>query len=70
MTKLNKEKAETKERIAKLKEQTKLERLRKEVTNHERELIAIKRPSIFDWLKRIFKKGGKNQWTKQNSKER
>ena len=60
MTKLNKEKAETKERIAKLKEQTKLEKLRKEVTNQERELIAIKRPSIFDWLKKALrlKKGG------------
>ena len=56
-----KEKAETKKRVAKLKEQTKLERLRKEVTNHERELIAIKRPSIIDWLKRIFKKGGETR---------
>ena len=55
---LVKEKAETKKRVAKLKEQTKLEQLRKEVTDLEYDLVTITRPSIIDWIRRIFKKGG------------
>jgi len=56
---LTKEKAETKNRVKKLKEQTKLERLRKEESECERELTELKRPSIIDWIRRLFKKGGK-----------
>ena len=59
MNTLAKEKVTAKEHITKLKEQTKLERLRKEVITHERELVEIKRPSIIEWIKKLFGKGGK-----------
>jgi len=42
---LSKEKAETKKRVALLKEQTKLEKLRKEAIDREKELLELKRPS-------------------------
>ena len=55
---LVRERVETKKRVAILKEQTKLERLRKEVIECERELTTIKRPSIIEWIRQLFRKGG------------
>lgn len=57
---LTKEKAETKKRVALLKTETGLEKLRKEVSEREYELVILKRPSIFGWIKKLFKKGGEN----------
>jgi len=59
MNTLTKERTETKRRVAKLKRETKFEKLRKEVITHERELVEIKRPSIIEWIKKLFGKGGK-----------
>lgn len=54
---LVKERAETKERIAALKAETKLEKLRKEELECSHELVILKRPSILEWLRKLFKKG-------------
>ena len=58
---LVKERAETKKRVAKLNEETKHELLQKEAIECERELVELKRPSIFGWIMRLFKKGGNRQ---------
>ena len=51
---LTKERAETNKRIAKLNKQTKLEKLRKEETECKRELTELSRPSIWEWIKKLF----------------
>jgi len=58
MDTLTKERTETKKRVAALNAETKLERLKKEVTNHEREIVVLKRPSIIDWIRKLLGKGG------------
>ena len=55
---LAKEKVETKKRIIALEEETEHEILQKEVIECERDLAELKRPSIFGWIKRLFRKGG------------
>ena len=55
---LTKESTEAKARIAKLKEKTKLEQLHKEAIKCEHELTELRRPSIVDWIKKLFIKGG------------
>ncbi len=51
---LNKERAETSKRVAKLNKQTELEKLRKEELECKRELTVLSRPSIWDWIKQLF----------------
>ena len=58
MSVLAEEKAKTKERMAILRAATKLEKLQKEATDCERDLVTLQRPSIFTWLGNLFKKGG------------
>ena len=56
---LSREKVETGKRVAALKEETECELLQKEKRDLERDLVLLKRPSIFEWIKRLFRKGGK-----------
>ena len=49
---------EAEKRIKVLKEETRLEGLRKEELDLERELYELTRPSIFQWIIGLFKKGG------------
>jgi len=55
---LVKEKVETMKRVTALKENTELEVLQKEATVCEHELYELKRPSIFGWIAKLFRKGG------------
>lgn len=52
---LTRERAETKRRVAKLNSETKLEELRKEELDCERELTELSRPSIWEWIKNLFR---------------
>ena len=52
---LTKERAETNKRVAKLNKQTKLEKLRKEELECRRELTELSRPSIWEWIKKLFR---------------
>jgi len=66
---LAKEKAETGKRVATLKEQTKYELLRKEVTECEHELCVLAHPSILQLVVELFKKGGKGDGHKGTQEE-
>jgi len=52
---LTRERAETKKRVAKLNSKTKLEELRKEELECERELTKLSRPSIWEWIKQLLR---------------
>ena len=56
---LAKERVETDKRITALKSETELELLQKEAIDCERELATLKRPSIIEWIKRLFGIRGK-----------
>ncbi len=51
---LVKERAETNRRVAMLNKQKEIEELRKEELVCERELTELARPSIREWMKKLF----------------
>lgn len=58
---LTKETAETKKRIAKLTEETRHEQLRKEELDLKYEVATMTRLSVLGWIKRLFRRGGKER---------
>lgn len=52
---LPKERTETVKRVTALREQTKFEKLRKEVLEYKRELAKLSGPPIIEWIKRLFR---------------
>ena len=51
---LKKEKVETRKRISTLRKEVKNEQLQKQALDCEREVVTTKRPSIVEWVIKLF----------------